>query len=240
MDIPADIRGVRMTKPTSELTARQIAHKHVMDRKHQRWAAERKQQKAADEGEIKSLRESQVKAYGEERVLDKEHMEFLAGIGLEIMKFIQHKPSCVTSQNVEEFIDIIERWYKYYEFDPDLDNLWNRAQRIGFLPPFMEAGLTFRKMLGIRMLEQQALPLSAEPSKAEAPAPAAIELPPEPPKPIPVAGFKIGDVVRRVGGLVLFRIVSFPDQQHALCLWDDNGKDEEVVLPISSLQSFTH
>ena len=127
-----------MSRSTSELSARQIMHEHVMDRKHQRWTAERKQQKAADEAERKSLRESQVKAYGEERVLDKDYMDFLAGIGLQIMNFIQHKPSCVTSKNVEEFIDIIERWYKYYEFDPDLDNLWNRAQRIGFLlsPPY--------------------------------------------------------------------------------------------------------
>jgi hypothetical protein len=237
MDIPADIRGVRMTKPTSELTARQIAHKHVMDRKHQRWAAERKQQKAADEAECKSLRESQVKAHGEERVLDKEHMDFLGRIGLEIIKFIQHKPSCVTSHNVDEFIDIIERWYKFYEFDPDLDNLWNRAQRVGFLPPFIEAGLAFRKVLGMRIPEQQALPLSAGPSKSEAPAPVA-EARPEPPKEISIAGLTIGDVVRRVGGLVLFRIVSFPDQQYALCLWDGNGKDEEIVLPISSLQIF--
>ena len=142
-------------------------------------------------------------------------------------------------ENITEIIEILMHGLtETYYYDEDIDNDYERATRLGLLPKAGDAARYFTGLLGQKSPEQQALPLSAEPQKTQKAAPAAIEMPPEPPKPISVAGLKIGDLVRRAGGLILFRIVSFPDQQHALCLWDDDGNNEEIVLPISGLQIF--
>jgi hypothetical protein len=238
-----------MSRPTSELSARQIMRKHVMDRRHQRAAHERKQAKEFVAAETKAERDSLVQRFGIERTENRDYANWLCEVACAVVLYFKgRQPNPVkipdskkylvpNPENITEIVDIlIHGLTETYNHDDDIDNDYERATRLGLLPKSRDAARHFTGLLGQKSPEQQALPLSAEPSKAETPAAAA---PTEPPKQDSTGGFTIGDVVRRVGGLILFRIVSFPDHQHCLCLWDDNGKDEEIVLPISSLQLFT-
>ena len=87
---------------------------------------ERKQEQVTARREL-------VAKYGEDRVADTEWTSKTANIALSLLDYFQHKPSKVNDATVNECLDLLRRWVKWYEKDPAMDDDWQKLMRVGFL-----------------------------------------------------------------------------------------------------------